>query len=102
MTYKVAYGTDTESLEDPYQLVLLYLPDEAEELDSDELTSYINERGINEDGAGTGLIPATALIPFRDTVESLTLAMAGEEIPTATIDRIIGTLTDALVNQHFG
>ena len=101
MTYKLCYGTDTDSLEDPYQIVLLSLPDECSDLDSDALLDYINEHGINEDGKTRGDIPATALVGYADVVESLRLALSGAGIDEATAHGIVTTLDDAIANSYY-
>jgi len=43
MTYQIAYGVDTDSLEDPGQLSLLTLPDRCMGMDGDELVRVIQE-----------------------------------------------------------
>lgn len=41
MTYKIAYGTDTGSLEDPDQLVLALLPEKCRQMESEELQTWM-------------------------------------------------------------
>lgn len=91
MTYLIAYGTDTESIEDPDQLVLLSLPDECSEMDTDDLVEYLNDSG-NE-------AYSQPLVGLNDVLESITLALAAEGVDPAVIDRALATVFDAVDNN---
>ena len=92
--YNVAYGTDTESIEDPDQIVLLSLPDEWADLDTDELGWAIKDNWTDP-----AVVKWTELVPLRDVVDSFRLAMAGEQIEPAAVERIVLTVEDAIVNN---
>jgi hypothetical protein len=49
MAYMIAYGVDTETLADPDEMVLLALPEECADMDSEDLESWIrgNWEGID-------------------------------------------------------
>ena len=92
MTYQIAYGRDTESLEDPGQLVLLDLPEVCSDMDSDELTEWINE---NWDDPG---VRSQEIVGITDVMESLSLILDAET-NAATAKRILDSLSDALTNN---
>ena len=91
--YRIAFGMDTETLEDPYQLVLATMPLEAAEMDIDELADYI---GTSDE------VTTQSLVPLEDTLDAVRLAVLGEGLETDTADRIISTVRDALATIHFG
>lgn len=43
MTYAIMYGLDTDSVEDPTQIVYVELPDACGDMDADALINYIND-----------------------------------------------------------
>lgn len=97
MPYQIAYGRDTESLEDPTQLALLTLPDECSDMDSDELTEFINENWEDPE-----FMTVQDLVPGADVMESFALAMDGEGINPDMVSRILSTVADALGNNYYG
>jgi hypothetical protein len=49
MSYRIAYGLDTRSIEDPDQLVLMDLPDQCSDMDSEELEDWLNDNeGVHQ------------------------------------------------------
>jgi len=92
MNYQIAYGRDTESLEDPEQVVLLDLPDECSDMDSDELTEWIAENWDWPD------MRVQEIVGITDVMESLSLIL-GAETDAATAKRILDSLSDALTNN---
>lgn len=92
MTYRIAFGVDTGSLEDPDQLVLMSLPDECAEMESEELLQWINE---NKDAHS-----AQPLVGLNDVKESLELILGAEIPDDADLRaRITESLIDAFVNN---
>lgn len=88
--YQIAYGSDTGSIEDPDQLVLLTMPDECADMDTDDLEDYIRD--------SAGPIDSQPLVGFNDMREATDLAMQAEGIDAATRLRIWQTIFDAVDN----
>jgi len=94
--YTIAYGKDTESLEDPDQLVLVTCPSDWADLESDELIGKISDHWAALD--------VQNLVGIQDVFDSLKLI-----IPTtpgihpsnisATTKFILDALFDALDNN---
>ena len=93
MSYQVAFGTDTESIEDPSQLVLLTMPDTCADLDADELAEYINLY------YGSADVSVEPLVGLNDVIDAVLLAMHAEGFGADTKARIIATLCDAIDNN---
>ena len=93
MTYQIAFGTDTETIEDPDQLVLLSLPDTCADLDGDDLIDYINAY------YGSADVSVEPLVGLNDVLDSLRLALSAHSISPGDTESIIATLTDALDNN---
>lgn len=91
MTYRLAFGVDTESLEDPSQLVLVDLPDECDLWDSDGVIDYINTHGV----------PQQPLVGLHDVLDSMGLAMQGEGLSPEVVAAVRGTILDAVFNNAF-
>jgi hypothetical protein len=91
MSYQIAYGAETESIEDPDQLVLLTLPDHCADMDTDDLSAFIEANWTESWGQ--------SLVGVDDVVESLRLALSAHGIDPATGESIIATLTDAIDNN---
>jgi hypothetical protein len=92
MTTKVIYGTDTGSIEDYAQCVVVLVPDDIAG-DYDAL-----EEALNNPETMYGLETQT-LVTWEDTVDALILAAKAEGVPTATLAKIIATMRDALDNN---
>jgi hypothetical protein len=88
-TRKIIYGTDTGSIEDYAQCVVLLVSDDAA---YDELLE-------GRDPADLEGIEAQTLVTWEDTVDALLLAMRAEGIDTPTQARIIATVRDAIDNN---
>lgn len=96
MAYQIAYGTDTESIEDADQLMLLTLPDECENMESDDLIDFI------KDNWGTADVSAEPLVGFNDVQDALRLiltALKGEVLTTPLIETVLRSLYDAVDNN---
>jgi hypothetical protein len=93
MTYQIAYGLETECLEDPDQLALLTLPDGAADLEYEDLVSYIN------DNWGTDLVKDQPLVGLDDIIESFQLALRAAGVDDVSITDITNTVTDAVSNN---
>jgi hypothetical protein len=84
---KFIYGTDTGSIEDYHQCVVLVLSDdEVEQLDYEPVDPLT---------LGT----QQTLCTWEDMVDSLILAARAEGIDTQALARIIATVRDALDNN---
>ena len=95
MTYQIAYGVETETLLDPSELVLLTLPAEYADIDDTEELGW----AIKDNWTDPAVVKWTELVPLRDVVDSFRLAMAGEQIEPAAVERIVLTVEDAIVNN---
>jgi len=99
--YRIAFGLDTETIEDPDQMVLLDLPDDFSEVDTEELEYLlahdheIRQRRMHEPADPFTFQP---MIGVQDVIESFVLAMLGEGIPQSQIDVILTTVFDAVTN----
>lgn len=91
MNYQIAFGTDTESIEDPNQLVLLTLPDECADMDTDELSVFLDENWMEVD--------SQPLVGLTEVIDSFLLAMHAEGIDHDTRARIVTTVRDAVDNN---
>jgi hypothetical protein len=92
MTTKIIYGTDTGSIEDYSQCVVVLVPDDWIE-DADHL-----ERMLLDPDTMYELNTQT-IVTWEDTVDALLLAMRAEGIDTQTQARIIATVRDAIDNN---
>ena len=92
MTYQIAYGVDTESLEDPSQIVLLSVPDEWADLDNDEFCATVADEWT------TGKVKIDPLVPLEHTLDRVVLALLAEGIGHATAAQVRETVRDALDN----
>lgn len=96
MAYQIAYGADTDSLEDPDQMCLVTLPDECEDMESDDLIDFI------KDNWGTPDVSAEPLVGFNDVQDALRLiltALKGEVLTTPLIETVLRSLYDAVDNN---
>lgn len=91
MTYHIAYGIETESLEAPDQLRLLSLPDEVADMDNDDLAAYISDTWTT--------IRAQVLVGADDVVQALRMLMRAQKIDNFTVEVVIDGLRDALDNN---
>lgn len=91
MTYQIAYGRDTESLEDPDQIVLLDLPEECSDMDGEELEHWINDN-FHE-------LRYQELVGITDVLESMELAMFAEGVTPEVRRRVLATVSDAITNN---
>lgn len=93
MNYRIAYGVDTGSIEDHTQLVLLDLPDECADLDTEELGQWITwcwdapEHIIKQEMVG-----------YTDVIESLALIL-NAYLNEDMVSNIITSLNDAFTNN---
>jgi predicted exporter len=92
MTTKIIYGTDTGSIEDYSQCVVVLAPDELAE-DADALDEALNNPETMYE------LETQTLVTWEDTVDALLLAMRAEGIDTQTQARIIATVRDAVDNN---
>lgn len=90
--YRIAFGTDTETLEDPDQLVLATMPEEAADLDLDDLVNYI---GTSDE------VTYQDLVPLEDTLDAVRLAALSEGLNPSAADLIVSTVRDALANNYY-
>lgn len=89
--YYIAYGTETETLEDPDQLVLIGCPEEWADLDNDELV-----RRFHEDHASVDVQP---LVGFQDIIESLRLILQSVGgIHPSNVNRVTTQVIDSLID----
>lgn len=88
MTYRIAYGLDTESMEDPSQLVLIDLPDECIDWDCDGLAHRIR--------SGEVVYIEQALVGFDDVLDALRQVLANRGLGPL-FERIRPDLTDAVL-----
>lgn len=86
---KVIYGTDTESIEDYAQCVVLLVPDDA---DYDQLLE-------GADPADLPGIESQTIVTWEDTVDAFLLAMQAEGLDHDTRARIVATVRDAIDNN---
>lgn len=91
MTYQIAYGSETKTLEDPDQLVLITLPGECADMESDDLVAFINDNWTDN--------YQQSLVGVDDVIDSFLLAMYAEGIDYDTRERIITTVRDAIDNN---
>jgi hypothetical protein len=92
MTTKIIYGTETGSIEDYSQCVVVLVPDELAE-DADALEEALTNPDTMYE------LTTQTLVTWEDTVDSLLLAMRAEGIDTQTQARIIATVRDAIDNN---
>lgn len=85
---KLIYGTDTGSIEDYAQCVVLLVPDD---MDSETL-----ERELEDN---FDQFEAKTIVTWEDTVDALILAARAEGIDGLTLARIIATMRDAVDNN---
>ena len=86
---RIIYGLDTESIEDPSQVVLLTLPDDVQDVED-----YIRVSN------GYSSADEQPVVGFDDVREALRLILDAEGL-TSIADRVIDSLTDAFGNNHF-
>jgi hypothetical protein len=86
MTYRIAFGEETESLEDPDQLVLVSMSDDVADMDNDELIEYIRENPVDKQ----------RLVGAEDAVVAFRRLMADEGVPDSVADGFASMLADAL------
>lgn len=100
MSYRVCYGIVTETIEDPDQMVLVDCPDDWAEYDSDTLANLIAIDMKADPTSDIGeYVALQTMVGFNDIIESFRLAMFTEGVPQDTLDIIITTVTDAVVNN---
>jgi hypothetical protein len=87
MTYRIAYGIETETLADPDEMVLLDLPDECADMDSEELEAWIDGNWQ------TDAIGRQQLVGFGDVVSSLRSLLP--EMDASALEALIEGLYDA-------
>lgn len=92
MSYQIAYGLDTESIEDPSQIVLLTVPDEWADLDNDEFCATVADEWTS------GKVKVDPLVPLEDTLVSVVLALLAEGIGEEKAMQIRQTVRDAVDN----
>ena len=92
MSYQIAYGLDTESLEDPAQIVLLTVPDEWADLDNDEFCATVADEWTS------GKVKIDPLVPLEDTLVKVVLALLAEGIDDEKAMQIRQTVRDAVDN----
>jgi len=85
--YKIIYGTDTESIEDYSQCVVLLIPD-----DVDDVEEYLDEHHYDD-------VPQQQIVCWEDIVESLALIMDAEGVSATTAQTILLSLGDAVTNN---
>lgn len=91
MTYYLAVGTDTGSLEDPDQLVLAMLPDEFADWESEELSAYFDEHWST--------VEHQPLVGLDDVLESFVMALAAEGIAGPAVTAAVITARNAVDNN---
>lgn len=104
MTYFIAYGTDTESLEDPDQLVLVGCPDDWAELDSDDLAASISHewQALESRGGIQALVGEKDVLDMLRTIipNAPGLDGLGEESVQRVVDYILGSLNEAFTGNY--
>jgi hypothetical protein len=90
--HKLIYGTDTGSIEDYGQCVVVLVPDELFE-DYDELEAILGDPDRWDS------VTTQTIVTWEDTVDSLILAARAEGIDTQTLARIIATMRDGIDNN---
>jgi hypothetical protein len=98
VSYTIAYGTETESLEDPDQLVLVTGPDEWADLDSDDLVQAIRNTMYDEDSL---VEPLVGIQQVLDALELLVPAVSGihPSHVKAVLEQLTNGMLTALLNQ---
>ena len=86
--HRIIYGTDTGSIEDFDQCVAMYIRDD---MDAEELEQAIREDPLQ--------FETEEIVTEQDAIDAFDLAMQGEGIDRAVIDRIITTVADAIANN---
>jgi hypothetical protein len=89
-TRKIIYGTDTGSIEDYEQCVVVLVPEELAE-DADALEATLRDDFYD--------LETQTIVTWEDTVNALLLAARAEGVETTTLARIIATMRDALDNN---
>lgn len=92
MSYQIAYGLDTESIEDPDQLVLLSVPDEWADLDNDEFCSTVADEWTS------GKVKIDPLVPLEHVLDRVVLAMLSLGVSHETAVQVRQTVRDAVDN----
>lgn len=88
-TYNIAYGTDTGSIEDPTQLVLVHCPDDWSDLDTDDLSERLDAEWASLD--------TEPLVGMRSMVETLNSVIAlTPGVSRADLDTVIAFVSTAL------
>ena len=87
MTTKLIYGTDTGSIEDYGQCVILLVPDDVEDVEE-----YVADHKWED-------IPQQTVATLEDVEESLMLILAANQIPSEMAADILTSLLDALDNN---
>jgi hypothetical protein len=94
VTYKIAYGLDTDTIEDPDQLILITMPDAWAGHDVDELLNNIrNTWNVHPE------VTYQPLVPLEDTLDSVVLALIGEGVSEEIAERVRLTVRDATDNN---
>jgi hypothetical protein len=93
MTYRIAYGCDTETLADPDEMVLLDLADECAEMEYDDLTSWITDNwgGISIGLDGLARQPLVGLADVLGVLRQRLLPVIGDE----ALEALVADIYDA-------
>lgn len=91
--YRIAYGMDTDSLEDPDQLVLLTLPGKCADMNSDDLGLYINTYW------GDPNVQSQPLVGMSDVIDALRLVLAASDVDAKEQTDIVAHLLSAMGNN---
>jgi hypothetical protein len=101
MTYRIAYGVETETLIDPDELVLLDLPEECADMDSEELESWIRGNW-GEISIGVNGLSSQPMVGFQDVLDSIRLILPtvpGITDTDSAEETILESLFDAFDNN---
>ncbi len=90
--YQVAYGLDTDSIEDPRQMVLLSVPDEWASLDPADFCAAVADEWT------TGKVKTDPLVPLEHILDRVVLAMLTEGVDRETAAQVRETVRDAVDN----
>jgi hypothetical protein len=97
--YYIAYGMDTQTIEDPDQLVLVGCPEDWADLDNDDLVEHI------DDAWDSGALDIQRLVGFTDVIDSMRLIIQGGVAGILSADRdrveqeVVSALIDAMDNR---
>jgi hypothetical protein len=93
MKYRLIFGVETESLEDPDQIALVYLPDKAMDMESEELALWIR------DNWDTDEVKPQPIVGLDDAISVIQQEAIKQKVPTEASDAIINALIDQSVTN---